>query len=292
MNRRVCIFSGFYALDLKKILIMIGVEREYLRKLYSYNLTVEREIIKNRDKLRDLSEDQWALLLTESKSERLRVSKWEFINGIEDYVLRQEKYMSDIRSYIDDKYECFDGFYAILEKIIIEQTRFGYYSPIDNCDKILEKLCCHYNLPEEFNDDFRRCLIEIGKNGSRPKKMSKKFGSEKRISLKNKDLIIADEEKKENNEKKRSRRSIPKVVREQVWRTYINALESECLVCGNKKITAFDFECGHVDADGEAVVENLRPICKLCNNSMSRENMKIFAEKYFPKAKVLSTFEK
>jgi hypothetical protein len=59
-----------------------------------------------------------------------------------------------------------------------------------------------------------------------------------------------------------------------VWKTYINTLESECLVCSNKKITAFDFECGHVEANGLAVVENLRPICKLCNSSMRRQNMK------------------
>ena len=88
----------------------------------------------------------------------------------------------------------------------------------------------------------------------------------------------------------KKRKTIPKRVREQVWKTYINTLESQCLVCDGKLITAFDFECGHVDANGPAFVENLRPICRSCNGSMGRQHMKEFAASYFPNAKVLSTF--
>ena len=88
----------------------------------------------------------------------------------------------------------------------------------------------------------------------------------------------------------KKRKGIPKRVRELVWKTYINTLESTCLVCGEKQITAFDFECGHVDAHGPTLVENLRPICRSCNSSMGRHHMKEFAETYFPRSKVLSTF--
>jgi hypothetical protein len=89
---------------------------------------------------------------------------------------------------------------------------------------------------------------------------------------------------------KRKRSTIPKILREQVWGTYINTLKSDCLICADKTITAFDFECGHVDADGLVSIDNLRPICRLCNSSMGRQNMKEFAETYFPKAKVLLSF--
>ena len=132
---------------------------------------------------------------------------------------------------------------------------------ISKCDRILEVLHKEINLPETFNNDFRE---------------EKTIGSSIFTGR-----IIREEKK---------RKTIPKRVREEVWEKYVGELKSMCLICGKKPITAFDFECGHVDANGPEFVENLRPICKSCNGSMGRENLKEFAERYFPKAKVLSTF--
>lgn len=72
--------------------------------------------------------------------------------------------------------------------------------------------------------------------------------------------------------------SLSKVIRQLVWNKYIgekNGLGT-CWCCRNKTISAFEFEAGHVvprAKGGPDTVENLRPICSLCNKSMGTENM-------------------
>jgi 5-methylcytosine-specific restriction endonuclease McrA len=71
-----------------------------------------------------------------------------------------------------------------------------------------------------------------------------------------------------------SKSSIPKALREQVWRNHMGAVfEGKCLVrwCTNK-ITVFDFEVGHnipESKGGATDLGNLRPICARCNKSMA-----------------------
>lgn len=99
----------------------------------------------------------------------------------------------------------------------------------------------------------------------------------------------SDERKTDNSYRKQT---IPKTLKEQVWQTYVGKLEGKCLVCNDKKITAFDFECAHIEAEakgGETNVSNLRPICKLCNGSIGTKNMIEFARKHFPQAPLLNT---
>lgn len=94
---------------------------------------------------------------------------------------------------------------------------------------------------------------------------------------------------------KKERKHIPKTLKELVWKTYIGADhgKSWCLICTNKEITAFDFECAHVKADvhgGQPILENLRPTCRSCNSSMGSINMKEFCMISFPNAPMLKTF--
>jgi 5-methylcytosine-specific restriction endonuclease McrA len=70
------------------------------------------------------------------------------------------------------------------------------------------------------------------------------------------------------------KKQIPKALRRAVWEKYHKKkyYQRKCQVrwCP-QMITPFDFECGHnipESKGGETVVENLRPICSLCNKSM------------------------
>jgi hypothetical protein len=88
---------------------------------------------------------------------------------------------------------------------------------------------------------------------------------------------------------KPKRKTISAPVRRKVWSTYIGEEigKSKCLCCNDVTITPFMFECGHVISDhdgGTASVENLRPICSLCNRAMGSKNMEVFmTEKFFKK---------
>ena len=57
--------------------------------------------------------------------------------------------------------------------------------------------------------------------------------------------------------------------------------------CCNSEIDSKHFECGHVipiSKGGPDTIENLRPICSLCNRSMGSKNMGEFMKKYLNKS--------
>jgi 5-methylcytosine-specific restriction endonuclease McrA len=84
---------------------------------------------------------------------------------------------------------------------------------------------------------------------------------------------------------KRQRRSLPAAVRSAVWNAWNGRASgvAPCTVCGTR-VSQQDFECGHVVAaslGGPDTVENLRPVCRLCNRSMGTENLHEFRARYF-----------
>lgn len=80
-------------------------------------------------------------------------------------------------------------------------------------------------------------------------------------------------------------KSIPATVRNIVWATYIgkNKSSDKCFVCNNESITKANFECGHIisrNNGGSITVENLRPLCSMCNKSIGKNNVDEFMEKF------------
>lgn len=74
-------------------------------------------------------------------------------------------------------------------------------------------------------------------------------------------------------------KTIPKPLREQVWRKDNKNITSICPICNQNEITAFNFECGHIIAEskgGALTIDNLRAICGSCNKSMGTRNMNEF----------------
>ncbi len=76
----------------------------------------------------------------------------------------------------------------------------------------------------------------------------------------------------------RSSHRIRHNIRQLVWNTHVGQSRGQalCFCCQATAISCFDFECGHIVArsrGGPDSVENLRPICGLCNRSMGTCNM-------------------
>ena len=87
------------------------------------------------------------------------------------------------------------------------------------------------------------------------------------------------------------RKSIPKTLKNKVWDTYIGKDKGvgKCICC-QSEIDSKHFDCGHITAvkhNGKNILENLRPICSVCNKSMGDENLFKFKEKYFPEKRGL-----
>ncbi len=81
------------------------------------------------------------------------------------------------------------------------------------------------------------------------------------------------------------KKNIPRAIRNLVWNKYIGEKKGNgvCKCCKKKLISQMDFDCGHIVSEyngGKTVVKNLIPICKLCNSSMGRMNMRDFIKKH------------
>ena len=60
-----------------------------------------------------------------------------------------------------------------------------------------------------------------------------------------------------------------------------------CLCCASEPITVKNFDIGHVVAfsrGGSNEIENLRPICGYCNNSMGTQHMADYQRSMYPDA--------
>jgi hypothetical protein len=83
--------------------------------------------------------------------------------------------------------------------------------------------------------------------------------------------------------KKNKKQFINQRLRHAVWKAYMGEVYSAlCYCCGQTKIDVTCFQAGHVIAEangGETTMQNLRPICGLCNQSGSIAHMKDFAIK-------------
>lgn len=90
--------------------------------------------------------------------------------------------------------------------------------------------------------------------------------------------------KSPKEEKKIVRKKKDKInaaLRNAVWITYMgkDARTGLCWCCRLETISCGNFQCGHVKSEatgGETKLGNLRPICALCNTSMSVKNMEDF----------------
>jgi 5-methylcytosine-specific restriction endonuclease McrA len=91
--------------------------------------------------------------------------------------------------------------------------------------------------------------------------------------------------KRGNRGGKNNKERIPPTVKNSVWNKFVgpDVKRGECFSCGIEPITTANFQCGHIQSEahgGKVTIENLRPICNLCNSSMGSENMVDFINKY------------
>lgn len=84
---------------------------------------------------------------------------------------------------------------------------------------------------------------------------------------------------------KKNKEPIPKAVRMKVWNQFIGTAKAngKCFCCRDRMIDQQDFQCGHVVSEydgGKVTIQNLRPVCGLCNSSMGTKNMIEFMKQY------------
>lgn len=91
--------------------------------------------------------------------------------------------------------------------------------------------------------------------------------------------------KKPKTKVKKTKEPIPKAVRMKVWTRFIGTdrAQGKCFCCRDRTIDQQDFQCGHVVSEydgGKVSIQNLRPVCGICNSSMGTKNMIEFMKQY------------
>jgi hypothetical protein len=86
--------------------------------------------------------------------------------------------------------------------------------------------------------------------------------------------------------KTRNKATIPSALRSQVWNTYfgVEVGQTKCYCCRINDVSQRNFEAGHVLPEakgGPTTIENLRPICGLCNRSMGSQHMADYCKKHY-----------
>ncbi len=93
-----------------------------------------------------------------------------------------------------------------------------------------------------------------------------------------KSLVKSNGETEGSSKKKKS---IPKKIKQLVWNKHMGEENGNglCTCCEVTKISQMDFICGHIVSEnngGQITVDNLTPICSLCNSSMGTKNLNEF----------------
>jgi hypothetical protein len=81
------------------------------------------------------------------------------------------------------------------------------------------------------------------------------------------------------------KQKIPATVKNAVWCTYMGDTteRGKCYCCGVESISKGNFATGHVVAEargGAVTLQNLRPVCTLCNSSMGKTDMHTFMARH------------
>lgn len=152
-----------------------------------------------------------------------------------------------------------EGFLDIDSGKILTESKSSGYENIDKKCRLVSSTSDVFafscKLIRKYFDDTQFTEIGIGKDGS-----------EKSVK------------------EKKTRKTIPKAIRNQLWRKYFgNQMTGACFCCKSELNVLENWEASHVIAasqGGGDNLENLRPLCSSCNRSMRAENMDEYMKRY------------
>ena len=134
-----------------------------------------------------------------------------------------------------------------------------------------------FNIPKSCNDIKVNPRIEAAQKLLAQEKA-------KNDSIKKDVLPIAQISEAPPIKKRTKKEKIPATLKNILWHKYFDtSLTGVCQCCKVETISKAIFDAGHVISEkngGQVILENLKPICKLCNSSMGKTNMDEFMKKY------------
>jgi hypothetical protein len=171
--------------------------------------------------------------------------------------------------------------YKLEHKFYIGLTNYYSDNEIYNKDPDTLEYKNYYYLKEKYiilykqfaydNDDYIERINEL---------------SDVEINIRFENNNIEDDNKIKDSIswKKLKKEKIPISVKNTLWSLFFkNNIQGNCQCCKFEIISKNNFDCGHIISEkngGKIEFDNLKPICRSCNSSMSTTNMNDFMIKY------------
>ena len=142
-----------------------------------------------------------------------------------------------------------------------------------------------YKQPEPFPVSISKLPLKLEKKVEIKKEIEPYLSYNEKVDNVQLQLEHYVPEKMYKEKEPYKKQKIPKSVRTHVWDLYIgqHINEHRCLCCKKTLIKITNFDVGHVIAEsngGSLEINNLRPICSVCNHAMQSMNMIDFVKKY------------
>lgn len=193
---------------------------------------------------------------------------------LEDNVKLEKKYGDDMTLTLDSKNTKFKELQNLGKKIKNE-------IPELYCGPVMSSLASL--LTKEYGSSENVEKI-IDKEKDKIKKLFYDCAEEQKKKAKNTKLDKTNENF-ENTPSKNKKAIIPKKIKQLVWNKHIGEKNGTglCMCCKSTTISQMDFNCGHIISEfngGTLTINNLVPICSLCNSSMGTKNMNDFITKH------------
>jgi hypothetical protein len=166
------------------------------------------------------------------------------------------------------------------QKLLVSETENKSLKIKDNENEILKQ-----NLVDSKNENeiLKQNLVDSKNENEILKQNLVDSKNENCGLLKYIELILQNK----NNSKIRKYKkkcTIPATIRNSLWQKYFNkSTKGKCCCCKLETISRGNFDCGHIISEhngGLVTINNLKPICRLCNSSMSTMNMDEFIKNY------------
>jgi hypothetical protein len=194
----------------------------------------------------------------------------------------KEEFTGKLKQYHNThfaKKKSVNGQLKTIEEFVIDLDNINFFKGIQNSQEA-------YDILKKHNEKFfhiNRYKIDLQTNGSTYYAPEKKILNDNIVfSLKRNNFIewVSDNNIEPFHNKRNIKANISAYKRKQVWKKEFGDSEFGCCPiswCQTilKNGVKNGFQCGHIISEyngGETKVDNLRPICPGCNQSMGRKN--------------------
>lgn len=169
-------------------------------------------------------------------------------------------------------------------------------SDMETINKLLSEKVLELSVANKNDKKHEKLNCKVDELCCKIKKMDNNFNKNVKQKIIDEINIRSNEESEQiiyKSKNKIKKNKIPPKLRMMVWDKYIgkNIGKSECLCCETATISQMDFQCGHVVSEangGDLHIDNMLPICPVCNNSMKTQDLFEFKNTFedFTKPKI------